>query len=171
MKNAVVPILGFTAKSGTGKTTLLTALIPLLIAQGVRVGLIKHSHHQFEIDKPSKDSYRLRKAGASPVMLVSAHRRAIISEFKIPNEPQLDLQLNALDQSEIDIILVEGFKREVFPKIELSRSCLQQPFFYPTDPSIIAIASDVPLTLPPALSALDINQPHQITTFILQRFL
>ena len=171
MKNAVVPILGFSAKSGTGKTTLLAVLIPLLAKQGVRTGLIKHSHHNFEIDKPKKDSYRLRKAGATPVMLVSAYRRAIITEFNTATEPQLDVQLKAFDQSEIDIILVEGFKRENFPKIELSRACLKQPFFYPTDSSIIAVASDYPITLPSSLYALDINQPEQIMDFILQRFL
>lgn len=82
MKNAKVPILGFAAFSGTGKTTLLTQLIPILKQKGLRIGLIKHSHHDFQIDQPGKDSFRLREAGASPVMLVSTHRRAIITEFQ-----------------------------------------------------------------------------------------
>ncbi|MCK5899055.1 MAG: molybdopterin-guanine dinucleotide biosynthesis protein B [Methylococcales bacterium] len=171
MQNAVVPILGFAAKSGTGKTTLLTALIPLLAQQNVRVGLIKHSHHNFEIDKQGKDSYRLRKAGASPVMLVSSHRRAVITEFKQPIEPRLDEQLKGFNQARLDLILVEGFKREAFPKIELSRACLNQPFLYPNDPEIIAVASDVLLKLPQKLHTLDINQPQGIADFIVERFL
>ncbi|HSN22716.1 MAG TPA: molybdopterin-guanine dinucleotide biosynthesis protein B, partial [Methylomicrobium sp.] len=86
MQNAQKPILGFAAPSGTGKTTLLTQLIPLLKQQGLRVGLIKHSHHSFDIDHPGKDSHRLRMAGASPVMLVSRYRYAIMHEFEVPQE-------------------------------------------------------------------------------------
>ncbi len=171
MQNAIIPILGFAAKSGTGKTTLLTALIPLLAHYNIRVGLIKHSHHNFEIDQQGKDSYRLRKAGASPVMLVSSHRRAIITEFKHPIEPQLNEELKYFDQTLIDLILVEGFKNEKFPKIELSRACLNQPFLYPNDPEIIAVASDILLKLPPSLHALDLNQPQRIAHFISHRFL
>lgn len=171
MQHAFVPVLGFAAASGTGKTTLLTQLIPLLKQQGLRVGLIKHSHHNFEMDQPGKDSYRLRKAGASPVMLVSSHRRAIISEFESPIEPQLATQLKTFEQSEIDLILVEGFKAEVFPKIELHRKVLNTPFLYPKDNNIIAVASDVVLKLPASLSPLNLNNPPMIAHFIVQRFL
>ncbi len=171
MNNALVPILGFVAASGTGKTTLLTQLIPLLKQQGFRVGLIKHSHHDFEIDKPGKDSYRLRKSGATPVMLVSSHRRAIISEFEHPIEPQLDQQLKYFEQSELDLILVEGFKAEAFPKIELHRQSLARPLFYPDDNHIIALASDTTLSIPSHLVALDLNDPVMISRFIVQRFL
>jgi molybdopterin-guanine dinucleotide biosynthesis adapter protein len=166
MKNAKVPILGFAALSGTGKTTLLTHLIPLLKAQGLRIALIKHSHHSFDIDHPGKDSYRLREAGASPVMLVSSRRRAIITEFETIREPVLDEELLTLDQSGLDLILVEGFKAAHFPKIELHRPSLETPLLYPNDPDIIAVASDVKLDLPCNLTHLDLNQPSQIAGFI-----
>ncbi len=171
MQNAIVPILGFIAASGTGKTTLLTQLIPLLNQQGFRVGLIKHSHHKFEVDKPGKDSYRLRKAGATEVMLISSHRRAIISEFEEPIEPKLNQQLKLFEQSQLDLILVEGFKKEAFPKIELHRKVLNKPFFYPQDNNIIALASDIILNLPDTIIPLELNNPPMIADFIRQKFL
>lgn len=171
MKNAKVPILGFAAYSGTGKTTLLTQLIPILRQQGLRIGLIKHSHHNFQIDQPGKDSFRLREAGASPVMLVSTHRRAIITEFQSVSEPVLDEQLLAFDQSELDLVLVEGFKATSFPKIELHRPSLNKPLLYPNDPDIIAIASDYQLATPQNLTQLDLNQPELIAEFITRQFM
>lgn len=171
MQNAKIPLLGFAAFSGTGKTTLLTRLIPMLKANGLRIGLIKHSHHDFEIDKPGKDSFRLRAAGASPVMLISKSRRAIITEITPEQEPRLDDQLKLLDQSELDLILVEGFRTEPFPKIELHRPSLNKPLLYPDDPHIIAIASDCVLETPPRMTRLDINQPERIAEFILNPFM
>lgn len=171
LKNAKAPILGFAAYSGTGKTTLLTQLIPILKADGLRVGLIKHSHHNIQIDQPGKDSFRLREAGASPVMLVSSHRRAIITEFVAKSEPILDEQLLAFDQSDLDLVLVEGFKATPFPKIELHRHVLNKPFLYPNDPSIIAVASDSQLNIPASLVQLDLNQPGQIAIFITRHFM
>lgn len=171
MKNAKVPILGFAAASGTGKTALLTQLIPILKAKGLRVGLIKHSHHNIQIDQPGKDSYRLREAGATPVMLVSSHRRAVITEFDTIAEPVLDEQLLAFDQSNLDLILVEGFKQTRFPKIELHRSILSQPMLYPNDPDIVAIASDSAIDLPAAMTLLDLNRPDLIAGFVIGRFL
>jgi molybdopterin-guanine dinucleotide biosynthesis adapter protein len=171
LKNAKLPILGFAAFSGTGKTTLLTQLIPILKQDGLRIGLIKHSHHNFQIDQPGKDSFRLREAGASPVMLVSTHRRAIITEFQSVTEPLLDEQLLALDQSELDLILVEGFKATQFPKIELHRPSLNNPLLYLNDPSIIAVASDTPLDIPPTLVRLDLNRSDLIAKFITQQFM
>lgn len=171
MKNALVPILGFAAPSGTGKTTLLTQLIPQLKELGIRVGLIKHSHHNFQIDKPGKDSFRLREAGATPVMLVSSHRRAIITEFPSPQEPVLNEQLSHFDQSCLDLILVEGFKSENFPKIELHRPSLKKPLRYLDDHSIIAIASDQKLSLERDLVQMDLNNTPQITHFIMQTLL
>lgn len=170
LHHAHVPILGFAAFSGVGKTTLLTQLIPLLKPR-LRIGLIKHSHHNFQIDQPGKDSFRLRAAGASPVMLVSSHRRAIITEFATPHEPNLDEQLKYLDQSELDLILVEGFKAEAFPKIELHRPALNKPFLYPHDPTIIAVATDGDFALPEYLPRLDLNHPQQIAQFILEQFM
>lgn len=171
MKNALVPILGFAAPSGTGKTTLLTQLIPLLKKQNIRIGLIKHSHHNFQIDKPGKDSFRLREAGATPVMLVSSHRRAIITEFESVQEPSLNEQLAYYDQSCLDLILVEGFKRERFPKIELHRPSLGQALFYPDDSSIMAIASDQAIQLEREIVSLDLNNIPQIAGFIVHSFL
>jgi molybdopterin-guanine dinucleotide biosynthesis protein B len=171
MQHAHIPILGFAAFSGTGKTTLLTQIIPILRQQGLCIGLIKHSHHNFQIDQPGKDSFRLREAGASPVMLVSTHRRAIITEIAPEQEPRLDDQLQLFDQSELDLILVEGFKAEQFPKIELHRPSLNKPLLYPNDPDIIAIASDCTLKTPDYLTQLDINQPEMIAAFIVNQFM
>jgi molybdopterin-guanine dinucleotide biosynthesis protein B len=171
MLHAQVPILGFAAFSGTGKTTLLAQTIPILKYHGLRIGLIKHSHHNFQIDQPGKDSFRLRAAGASPVMLISTHRRAIITEITPEREPQLDEQLKLFDQSELDLILVEGFKAEPFPKIELHRPSLNKPLLYPNDPNIIAIASDYTLETPDYLTQLDINQPEMIAAYILNQFM
>ena len=164
-------MLGFAAFSGTGKTTLLTQIIPILKQHGLCIGLIKHSHHNFQIDQPGKDSFRLREAGASPVMLVSTHRRAIITEIAPEQEPRLDDQLKQFDQSQLDLILVEGFKAEQFPKIELHRPSLNKPLLYPNDPDIIAIASDCALETPDYLTQLDINQPEMIAAFILKHIM
>ena len=166
MQNARIPVLGFVAASGTGKTTLLTELIPILKQGGLRIGLIKHSHHDFEIDQPGKDSFRLRKAGASAVMLVSRYRRAIITEFTPAQEPRLDDQLKQFDQSELDLILVEGFRTEQFPKIELHRPSLEKPLLYLHDPDIIAIATDAALDVPDYLPRLELNRPEMIAVFI-----
>ena len=171
MQHAHVPMLGFAAFSGTGKTTLLTQTIPILKHYGLRIGLIKHSHHNFQIDQPGKDSFRLRAAGATPVMLVSTHRCAIITEITPKGEPRLDDQLKLFDQSGLDLILVEGFKAEQFPKIELHRPSLNKPLLYPNDPTIIAIASDEALEAPSHLTQLDINQPEMIAAFILKQFM
>jgi molybdopterin-guanine dinucleotide biosynthesis protein B len=166
MQNAHIPLLGFAAASGTGKTTLLMQIIPLLKNHGLRIGLIKHSHHDFEIDHPTKDSFRLRLAGASPVLLVSKYRRALITELTGLQEPTLNEQLSFFDQSELDLLLVEGFKSETFPKIELHRAALNQALLYPNDPHIIAIAADTPLQIPDYLTQLNLNNPQLIADFI-----
>lgn len=186
MKNTKnIPILGFAAASGTGKTTLLSKLIPLLKDSNLRIGLIKHSHHNFEIDKPGKDSHTLRQAGASPVLLVSSHRRAMITEFTTVREPKLQDQLTLFNHSELDLILVEGFKAEAFPKIELHRPSLKHKLIFPHDHNIIAIASDSTIAITPNntdLSVtqisqltiphqLDLNNPNLIAQFILSEFL
>jgi len=174
MLRAAFPILGLAAPSGTGKTTLMCQLLPLLRAQGVRVGAIKHSHHDFAIDQPGKDSYRVRQAGASPVLLVSQYRRVMIWECPNDKEPTLAEQICHFSAAEIDLLLVEGFRHEAFPKIELHRGDLQQPLYYAEDPHIIAIASDcftvVPLSLSATLPVLDLNDPLAIAHFILDYF-
>lgn len=171
MPNTQPPVLGFAAFSGTGKTSLLTRLIPILKSQGLRVGVIKHSHHDFEIDQPGKDSFRLRAAGAAPVMLVSPYRRAVLTEFSPPREIRLQEQLDAFPYEALDLILVEGFRDEAFAKIELHRPILGKPLLYPNDAGIIAIASDQPLTTPEHLPCLDLNAPDTIAQFILHHFL
>lgn len=167
MISAKLPVLGFAAFSGTGKTHLLSLLIPLLKARNIRVGLIKHSHHDFDIDHPGKDSYQLRAAGATPVMLVSPFRRAIISELQPVQDIQLQAQIELFPCENLDLLLIEGFRHEAFAKIELHRPSLGKPLLYPNDPYIIAIATDATLLEPSHLPVLDLNQPQQIAEFIL----
>ncbi len=167
MSGTGAKVLGFAAYSGTGKTTLLKRLIPLLKEKGLRVGLIKQSHHDFEIDRPGKDSHELRLAGASPVMLSSPWRRAIITEHAERRERGLAEELAYFDQASVDLILVEGYKHEPFPKIELHRPALGKPLLFPQDPSIIAIATDGPLPADPAIPRFDLNAPAAIAEFIL----
>ncbi len=171
MTQPIVPVLGFAAYSGTGKTTLLTRLIPILKAEGLKIGLIKHSHHTFEIDRPGKDSYALRKAGATPVMIVSRKRRAIIYEYPDEGDVCLEEQFAYLNQTGLDIILVEGFKHAAVPKIELHRPALGKPLLFPDDPHVIAVACDAPLSQPCPLPLLNINQPEAIAAFIRHQFL
>lgn len=167
-----LPLLGFVAYSGTGKTTLLEQLIPELRQQGLRVGLIKHAHHEFDIDIPGKDSWRLRQAGATQVMVASRQRWALITENQRPDdEPRLQELLRHLNSADLDLVLVEGFKHEAFAKIELKRGALQRPAIHPDDPHVIAVAHDAPASYPCSLPVLDINQPRQIAAFIISRLI
>lgn len=168
---AQVPLLGFAAPSGTGKTTLLRAIIPQLRGQGVRVGLIKHAHHAFEVDQPGKDSYELRKAGACPVLITSQNRRVVLFDHAEPEEPDLWRELSFLDCRALDLVLVEGFKREVFPKIELYRKVVGAPLQFPEDPSVIAIATDGSLPVAPPFPVLDLNAPEAVCRFVTDHFL
>lgn len=160
------PVLGFAAFSGTGKTTLLEKLIPQLAESGIRVGMVKHAHHEFDIDKPGKDSYRLRKAGAKQMLIASSKRQAFMTENATPQEPRLDELITRLDLEHIDLVLVEGFKHVPFPKIELHRKALGKTLLYPKDTDIIAVASDH-LTDCGDLPALDINDTAAIAAFII----
>ncbi len=166
--NAHRPVLGFAAWSGTGKTTLLTQLLPRLLARGIQVGVIKHAHHQFDIDYPGKDSYELRKAGASQMLVASRQRWALVTEQREAQaDPDLDTLISRLDQQSLHLILVEGFRHLSFPKIELHRPLLGRPLLFPHDPSIIAVASDQPISLPDPLPWLNLNSSEDIATFIL----
>lgn len=168
MNNFPLPLLGFVAYSGTGKTTLLTKLLPILRNNGLRVGVIKHAHHLFDIDHPGKDSYELRHAGASQMLVASRKRMALVTEFNDEKtEPELEEALANLNCNELDIVLVEGFKKASIPKIELYRPSLGKPLMFPSDHNIIAIATDSPLTDPTTLPQLDLNQPQHIIDFIL----
>jgi len=171
-----VPITGFVAPSGTGKTQLLKALIAKLKSAGFTIAVIKHSHHNFEIDKPGKDSYELRMSGAAQTIIASKYRWAMISEHEKPeHEVSLNTLLKQLDQAALDIILVEGFKFESFPKIGIYRSG-QAPVtpdteaLFSSDPDIIAIATDKPLAIKENATLLDINNIQQIAQFIMQHF-
>jgi molybdopterin-guanine dinucleotide biosynthesis protein MobB len=166
VKTPDVPLIGFAAYSGTGKTTLLKQLIPLLGEAGLRLGVIKHAHHQVEVDQPGKDSYELRKAGAGRVLLASSRHWALMVDETEAREPDLAELLTRLDCSELDLVLVEGFRHLAFPKIELHRRALGKPFLYPHDPSIIAIASDSGIGEVTALPRLDLNAPPAIADFI-----
>ncbi|CNF11060.1 molybdopterin-guanine dinucleotide biosynthesis protein MobB [Yersinia nurmii] len=164
MSKPVPPLLGIAAYSGTGKTTLLKQLIPLLRQRGIRVGLIKHTHHNMDVDTPGKDSYELRKAGADQTLVASDKRWALMTET--PDNPSLDLQYLAsrLDANNIDLVLVEGFKHEPINKIALYRAAVGKPFSGVIDKHVIALASDEPA--PTDLPQLDINQPYHIADFI-----
>ncbi|MET0053125.1 MAG: molybdopterin-guanine dinucleotide biosynthesis protein B [Candidatus Thiodiazotropha sp.] len=165
------PLLGFSAYSGTGKTTLLKQLLPILREQGLRVAVIKHAHHSFDVDQPGKDSHELRMAGASPMLIASRRRMAMIVEFDPrDDEPTLEELLPNLDPHSIDLVLVEGFKQADFAKIELHRPSLGKPLLCTGDPRIIALASDADIPEAPAtLPRLDINDPHGIAAFILRQ--
>ncbi len=167
-----LPIMGFAAFSGTGKTTLLSKVIPLLTEKGYRIGIIKHTHHNIDIDKPGKDSHVLREAGAAQTVVASRNRTAIIIEKpEATNEPILEDALANLQTSSLDLVLVEGFKAAKFSKIELHREALGKPYLYPNDTNIIAIASDHEIEDLCKIDQLDINQPQQIADFIEHKLL
>nr|WP_286241055.1 molybdopterin-guanine dinucleotide biosynthesis protein MobB [Neptuniibacter halophilus] len=159
-------LLGFAAWSGTGKTTLLKQLIPALKAEGIRVGVIKHAHHQFDIDHPGKDSYEIRKAGAEQMLICSGKRWALMVEQDQGDRPSLNHMLSRLDHSLLDLVLIEGFKKEPIPKIELHRPALGRPLIHPEDSNIMAVASDEPVPLSRDLPALDLNDIPAIIEFI-----
>jgi molybdopterin-guanine dinucleotide biosynthesis adapter protein len=163
-----VPVLGIAAYSGTGKTTLLRKVLPLLRARGLRVAMVKHAHHSFDTDVPGKDSYELRKAGATQMLVASRHRWALVTETGDAAEPRLEELLRRLDHSSLDLILVEGFKAESFPKIELHRPILGNPLLCTLDPSIVAIATDAPLSAALRIPVLDLNRPEHVVGFILE---
>ncbi|VAW57388.1 Molybdopterin-guanine dinucleotide biosynthesis protein MobB [hydrothermal vent metagenome] len=163
------PLLGFAAFSGTGKTTLLLKLIPELKQRGLRIAVVKHAHHNFDMDTPGKDSYELRKAGAAPMLICSSMRTVITIENEIEAEPMLDTILNHIPADTVDMVLVEGFKKWPFNKIELHRELTGKPLLYPNDSNIIAIAHDntQPLTNT-ELPQLDINDINAVADFVMK---
>lgn len=137
-------VFGFAAYSGNGKTTLIENLIPLLVARGLTVSVIKHAHHAFDVDRPGKDSHRHRLAGAAEVLVSSAARWALMHELRGQAEPELSHLLERL--SPCDLVLVEGFKRGPIPKIEVHRVAVGTPLLFPEDPFIVALATDARIT-------------------------
>ena len=161
----MIPVVAISAWSGTGKTTLLKKLIPALCARGLRPGLIKHSHHNMDIDTPGKDSYELRKAGAAQTMVASPQRWALMTET--PDEAPLNLAylVSRMDHSTLDLVLVEGFKHEAVPKILLFRSDAGHDLSELTlDEHVIAVASDVAVEL--EVPVLDLNYVDGIAQFV-----
>jgi molybdopterin-guanine dinucleotide biosynthesis protein B len=134
-------LIGLAGWSGAGKTTLLTKLIPCLLGQGVAVSTIKHAHHEFDVDTPGKDSWQHRQAGARQVLVASARRWALMTELRDAPEPPLSELLSRL--APVDLVIVEGFKRDPHPMLEVHRSANGKPWLHPAQPNIVAVASDV----------------------------
>lgn len=165
-----LPLIGFAAFSGVGKTTLIKNLLPKLRERGLRVGMIKHAHHALDIDHPGKDSYELRKAGAEQMLVVSRSQVAWVRDLHDGREePDLQEALDLLNPDSLDLVLVEGFKRESFQKIELHRDGFYKPLLYPEDDNIIAFASE---TRPKELSIpwIDLNQTDEMAAFIVEKY-
>jgi molybdopterin-guanine dinucleotide biosynthesis protein B len=158
-------LFGLAGWSGAGKTTLLVHLVAILSGRGFSVSTIKHAHHGFDIDKPGKDTYRHREAGAAQVMVASDRRWALMTELPPESEPGIDDLVARMEP--VDLVLIEGFKAYRHDKIEVHRPSLGKPRL-PHDPTIIAVASDAPLG-DAALPVLDLNQPERIADFILAR--
>jgi molybdopterin-guanine dinucleotide biosynthesis protein B len=146
-------VIGIAGWSGAGKTTLLTRVIPRLTARGLRVSTIKHAHHGFDIDQPGKDSHTHRAAGATEVLVSSANRWALMHEMRGESEMALDALLAKLSQA--DLVLVEGFKTQAHPKLEVYRTVVGKPLLHPNDVNIVAIASDAPVAASVPVVALD----------------
>jgi molybdopterin-guanine dinucleotide biosynthesis protein B len=136
-------IIGLAGWSGAGKTTLIAKLIPSILARGLKVSTLKHAHHAFDVDRPGKDSYEHRMAGATEVLVASQKRFALMHELRDEPEPQLPELLAKL--APVDLVIIEGWKREPHPKLEVFRASVGKPLIHPDDPHVVAIASDVPL--------------------------
>lgn len=154
---------GFAGWSGSGKTTLIEKLIPLFVARGLKVTLVKHAHHTFDVDQPGKDSYRHRHAGCSEVLVTSSRRWALMHELRGAAEPGLAEHLARL--SPCDLVLVEGFKREPIPKLEVYRAEVGEPLLHPHDADIVAIASEQRLDT--KLPQFNLNDHVAIANFVL----
>lgn len=158
-------IFGFAGYSGSGKTTLIEKLIPLFVQRNLRVSLIKHAHHTFDVDQPGKDSYRHRHAGCTEVLVTSSRRWALMHELRGAPEPGLTEQIERL--SPCDLLLVEGFKHERIPKLEVYRAEVGESVLHPHDSNIVAVASDEKLDT--KLPQFDLNKPDTIAEFILRQ--
>ena len=161
-------VFGFAGWSGSGKTTLVERLLPEFTARGLRVSVIKHAHHGFDLDKPGKDSWRHREAGATQVLMLSSDRWVLMHELRGAPEPTLDEQLLLLEPC--DLVLIEGYKAAAVPKLEIHRPSHGKPPLWPESPHVVAVASDVgaeELALGCPLPVLPINEPARIAEFIL----
>lgn len=158
-------VFGFAGWSGSGKTTLIVQLIPRFVKRGLRVSLVKHAHHTFDVDRPGKDSYRHRHAGAQEVLVTSSRRWVLMHELRGSAEPSFEEQLKRV--SPCDLLLVEGFKHAPIPKLEVWRAETGEPLLHPQDPHIVAVASDARIDT--QLPLLDLNDVEGIAQFILKK--
>ncbi len=164
LAKANMRIIGLAGWSGSGKTTLITKLVPVLKARGLRVSTLKHAHHGFDLDRPGKDSFRHREAGATEVIVSSASRWAILHELR--DEEEWNLLDLTEKMSPVDLVLVEGFKRDAFPKLEIHRAENGKPLIHPDDPYIVAVAADV--AVPHAkVPVVDLNDVEAIADLLL----
>jgi molybdopterin-guanine dinucleotide biosynthesis adapter protein len=159
-------VMGLAGWSGAGKTTLLTKLIPRLVARGLQVSTIKHAHHSFDLDQPGKDSHLHRIAGATEVLISSAVRWALVHELRGANEMRLDELVGKL--APVDLVIVEGFRHGVHPKLEVYRSAVGKPLLHHQDPYIVAIAADIELPSAP-LPVFAIDDVERIADVIVAR--
>jgi molybdopterin-guanine dinucleotide biosynthesis protein B len=155
-------VFGLTGLSGSGKTTLIAQLVEWFVQRGLKVSALKHTHHGFDLDTPGKDSWRMREAGAQEVFLVSNRRLVLLQEFRDREEPTVEELIARLEPC--DLVLVEGYKRDPLPKIEVHRPSLENPPVWPTNPSVVAVATDGPIETP--LPVLDLNDAAAIAAFI-----
>lgn len=153
---------GFAGWSGSGKTTLIEKLIPRFVKRGLRVSLIKHAHHTFDVDQPGKDSYRHRHAGAGEVLVTSSRRWVLIHELRGEHEPAFEEQVKHL--APCDLLIVEGFKYAAIPKIEVWRAQTGEPLLHPNDPHIVAIATDARIET--GITVLDLNDADAVAAFV-----
>jgi molybdopterin-guanine dinucleotide biosynthesis protein B len=157
-------VFGFAGWSGSGKTTLIEKLIPRFVKRGLRVSLIKHAHHTFDVDHPGKDSYRHRNAGATEVLVTSSRRWVLMHELRGTQEPTFEEQVKHL--SPCDLLIVEGFKHAPIPKLEVWRAVTGEGLLHPQDPHIVAVASDARIET--KLPQLDLNDDAGIAEFIVR---
>ncbi|MEO5693128.1 MAG: molybdopterin-guanine dinucleotide biosynthesis protein B [Usitatibacter sp.] len=162
--HAGMNVIGIAGFSGSGKTTLIEKVVPLLVARSLRVSLVKHAHHQFDVDQPGKDSYRHRHAGCSEVLVSSSSRWALMHELR--GAPEQSLQEALKHLSPCDLVLVEGFKAEPIPKIEVHRKSANAPLLHPEDSHIVAVVTDEPLQTP--LPQLPLDDAEAVARFIVQ---
>ena len=156
-------VIGLAGWSGAGKTTMIVRLLPELVRRGVSVSTMKHAHHGFDVDQPGKDSYRHREAGATEVLVASSARWALMHEQRGEAEPSAAELMGHM--TPVDLVIVEGFKREGHDKLEIHRRETGQPLIYPDDPHIVAVLSDEPLPACP-LPVIDIDDIEAIADFI-----
>ena len=154
---------GFAGWSGSGKTTLIEKLIPLFTRRGLRVSLMKHAHHTFDVDQPGKDSYRHRHAGASEVLVTSSRRWVLMHELRGGHEPPFEEQVKRL--SPCDLLIVEGFKYAPIPKIEVWRAEPGEPMLHPNDPHVVAVATDAKVEA--RVPVLDLNDADAVAAFVI----